>query len=694
MLCLTFSHASIAQSDFVLPSAEYETNPCLSIRAKATSPILLDNTGECFITLEELNGYTPAGQLHILDEYGESYPFRFYEKKDSYYHVKNLPLNRSFSVDYTNECGQQIQITTFVTEFKSGEPISVSQALFDLIADISVNKDKYQNSYEAILNDDEIADFEKAYFFQRYFMKGAPVKTHLDLLNPITLSDKNDKMMCNCERVIHTFSINPGVLNNFSGTIVSEQQEELDDNKLEYQLHTAGPSKSWRAYSDGWRDTRNRNYGGAVGNDGVAITSLNDLARLPNDFSNEARTNMNLFCNAGATPRDCGCGKIAYTRLMYESQLSVRSQTGSGGGVKNAFAAGEDVAIAYELKRDGTPLGQYTFLDGFVNTARDSCGRQPNPAFWSSVAGATLGFATLVASFTSGNSDTSSSAFTTARLQLIAQITEDVEGIFSNPSTLNSGECSTQMRRANPLRLNPEYEIMLEPNIPVEIGIATRTRLVSTGMRSWQSEVLLSSGFSIATAHPAGLASSDDDPECCVDRSVATYMSYAHEVSYVEAFPAPVPPISSRLDLQVDAAQFIWQRLGSRLSFPRDFRGRYYTPFQFGTALASRRFDEFACRLLPSVPEWPGPGEPDTDPLTGKPEFVNSRFSANSDEMLTYQLYTIAGRSIGAIQATTTDYQRQAIHNLRSRGLPSAVYLIRGFDVVTQKPITKRIHLN
>jgi hypothetical protein len=674
------------------PPTNY-ANPCHSIRAKAISPVLLNNSGECYITLTDLNGITPNRQLRVLDEAGKSYPFRFYGKDKTYYHVKNLPLNKSYAVEYTNDCDQQVELGSFTTGFKSGNNIYVSQALYEVIADISINKDKHQNSYESILRNADVDDFEKAYFFQRYFLKGAPVKNHLDLLDPFSMSDKTEKRMCNCERVIHTFTINPGILNNKLGAILGEQEQEDDANKLEYNLHTAGAAKSWRAYSDGGRETRNRTYGGAVGNGGAAATNLRDLERLPNDFSNVARINMNLFCNGGATPRDCGCTKLVQGRVMYESQLSVRSQTGGGGGTKNAFAAGEDIAIAYELKRDGTPGGEYTFLGGLMNTARDSCGRQPNPQFWSSVTGAALGFATFIASLSTG-SDTSTAAFIAARLQLISQISEDVEGIVANPSTLNSGECSVQFQRVNPVRLDLEYRTDLEPNIPTAMGIATRTRLVSTGMRSWQSEVLLSTGFSLATAHPAGLAFSNDDPGCCIARSEAIFMSYAHTPNLIELFPPPSSPVSPLLDLRVDAAEFLFRRLGSWLNFPQDERGRYYTPFVFGSALASRRFDEGACELLPGVPDFPSPGEPDMPELTGKPGSSNNKFSTDSYERLTYQLYTMDGRSLGTIQATTADFQLRAIQNLRQRGLPAAVYLIRGFDEQTNSPITKRIHLN
>jgi len=110
------------------PPANY-ANPCHSIRAKAISPVLLNNSGECYITLTDLNGITPNGQLRVLDEAGKSYPFRFYGKDKTYYHVKNLPLNKSYAVEYTNDCDQQVELGSFTTGFKSGNNIYVSQGV-------------------------------------------------------------------------------------------------------------------------------------------------------------------------------------------------------------------------------------------------------------------------------------------------------------------------------------------------------------------------------------------------------------------------------------------------------------------------------------------------------------------------------------------------------------------------------------
>jgi hypothetical protein len=56
--------------------------------------------------------------------------------------------------------------------------------------------------------------------------------------------------------------------------------------------------------------------------------------------------------------------------------------------------------------------------------------------------------------------------------------------------------------------------------------------------------------ISIATVHPAGLASSDKDPDCCLDRTEMSYISRAFDAGV--PLVNLIPPVSSQLNLQVD----------------------------------------------------------------------------------------------------------------------------------------------
>ncbi len=654
--------------------------------ADAFSPVTLEKYAECYITVNDAASTYFSDQLVVTDQFETKYVAVFYEK-GQHFHISNLPLGRDFSVSYFNDCGKKTLLGHFKSSYESGRLLPVSASLYELIAQLSINSGSQPNTYREILSSSDVPDFEKASFFQRYFLKGKAVNVMADLFDESLVLEKTARG-CNCEQVLHQFFLNPGELDYIRGNVLDEGPIlEEDANKLEFQLHTAGAAKAWRAYSDGGRESRNTPFGGAVGANGATVTDVSSLSDLPNDFTLESRISMNLFCNAGATPENCGCNKIARSRIFYESQIGVRSQIGSGSGEKNAFAAGEDIALAYQLKRDGTATGEFTFLGGFVNTARDSCGQMPNSEFWSSAISATFGIATLVATIIVG--DSSSTAFGPTQVMLVDEIGDDIADIFTTSSTINSGECSSQLQvQLAPSRLDLQPDITLQPNIPTEIGIATRARLISMGMRSWQSEVTLASGFSIATVHPAGLASSRDDEECCLDRTEVSYISRSFDASIPLA--NLIPPVSSQLNLQVDAASFIRSRANDNFDFLGDRLGRYYTQYEFGTALASRRFDDEKCQLKPSVDTIIGPaiiGGKAFDLTTNNESFNEAHLNKTE-----YRYFTINGKLIGTSQANATITDFGMKRYLENSGLAAGIYLVHSIKNGISN--VRKIHLN
>jgi hypothetical protein len=677
-----------AQQSFVSPTSSGAV-PCQEVVMDAFSPILLNDYAECYVTISDHNTKFRPAQLVATDDQGIKY-VASYNKEEQYYFFPSLPQQQSFTVSYSNGCGKNASLGGFNTSYEAGRVISVSRNLYELIADISTNRKAVVNSFYEITKNTSIPDFEKASFIQRYFLKGRSVAKMSDLFDESVTSNKSLEN-CNCEQVIHQFWLNPGQLDYTSGNVLAEDPRiEDDDNKLEFQLRTAGAAKAWRVYSDGWREDRNTPYGGAVGSNGETVTNVDNLDALPDDFSLESRISMNLFCNGGATPRDCGCDKLAFGRVFYESQIGVRSQIGSGGGEKNAFAGGEDIALAYLLRRDGTANGSFEFLDAMVNTARDSCGRIPNEEFWSSAASAAVGIATLVASFLV--EDTSSTLFNQTRLQLIGQIGDNLGTVFSTSASENAGECSTQLQvQVAPNRIDVQPEFTLQPNVPTELGIATRARLVSMGMRSWQSEVTLSSGFSLATVHPAGLASSGQDEECCVDRTEVSYISRAFDTGV--PFVNQVAPVSPLLDLRVDAATFIRGRVRTDFDFMRDRLGRYFTRYEFGTAIASVRYDEGRCLLKPTS---------DTIGFIsiGKHfrEIAEEQSATNSipfgSTAATYHFFTMDGRVVGSQSTEIPLTRAEKQESLRGLGLPSGVYIVRARYSSGQRPTVQKIYLN
>ncbi|MFT4686566.1 MAG: hypothetical protein ACI94D_001526 [Neolewinella sp.] len=195
--------------------------------------------------------------------------------------------------------------------------------------------------------------------------------------------------------------------------------------------------------------------------------------------------------------------------------------------------------------------------------------------------------------------------------------------------------------------------------------------------------------ISIATVHPAGLASSDKDPDCCLDRTEMSYISRAFDAGV--PLVNLIPPVSSQLNLQVDAASFIRTRANTTFDFLQDRLGRYFTQYEFGTGLATQRFDRGKCQLEPGSGEV-GPIGELTETTDGGNNKISNDFESQKNTLTQYRYFTIDGKLLATEQSFNPVSELQMRRYLEDLGLPAGIYLVHGIH--NNSPIIRKIHLN
>ncbi|MGB3798456.1 MAG: hypothetical protein WA952_01505 [Lewinella sp.] len=454
-------------------------------------------------------------------------------------------------------------------------------------------------------------------------------------------------------------------------------EEDLD--KFEFNLYTAGPAKTWWAYSDGYRERRNRMYGGVVGNAedrGLMDDNINELTQ---DFSQRARLRFNLFCNGGNPSEDCGCRKRVDTYLMYESEISTRAQLLRGGGTKQAQAAGEDVVMAYTIERNGEPGGIFNIQAFNRLQTESSCGARPNQAFYSDFASLVSGTLRFVAPVIGGGT----SVLEALEDEVLEELLQQGVDLSFTPSVINSGNCGTGLVSTQPRRLIEEdIDVYLEPNTPLELGIASRTRLLSTGMRSWQSEVVHRSGYIIAAVEKAGKDSVEDrDPACCTDRTTASYISKAIVGEHGNS-GEPIFPINSIGDLRRETAGFIIEQTNHTFDFqdvclapalgPVCFERGTATPFEFGKSTATARYDMLSCLIIVD------PGDNGGIPFPRRSRVTIGEEDDPDLKVKAYDLavYSTMGQLVGQVSVPTKLYSRNLLSTLDHQMIHGQLYVV------------------
>jgi hypothetical protein len=671
-------HSQQTETDW-LDSPEY-TIECGDFNPRFIAPIHIDDHYTVYVQPDSTEGFLP-NRLIFLDADGQEVATASYDPAETVYISEDLPVNQVYAVGFNDLCGNTRRFAEVTTSYAKGQYIEVSHELFEIIADISIsgNSDIY-NAFNTLAESSTANYYETAHYIQRYFLKGESVANIESLFRSEVVFRKESFMKssdCNCEVVSTRWQALPGMNESSdSGIIPSSTNYMYGRDEFEYGMITSGPAKSWFAYSDGHRERRNRTYGGAIGQAADRGVNLDNVDDLTPDFNQRVHIRLNLFCNGGNPSASCGCRKRVDTYLAYESELTARAQTGSGGGTKEATAAGEDIAIAYTIERNGEPGGIFNLIAAGRQAIESSCGRRPNPEFYSDLASLVAGITRFVAPLVSG----SQTVWDALEGEVLEELLQAGVDLSFTPSSIFTGNCGSNLTSTEPRRLIQEdIRLYIAPNTPKEIGIATRTRLLSSGMRSWQSEATHRSGYTIATVEKAGLESTrNSDPACCTDRTTTSYISKA--VSGIDKDDEFVPTINSTWDLRREAAGWIIQESNHTFDF-RNTCAAFSptgaclstgtaTPFEYGKSNAHRRYDLNNCLI--AVPVRPGNGG---IPFPGVGERKFSK-TENSRPQYDIVVFSTDGRRIGTSNSQTDQFIRANLSpDLANRLKPGMLYV-------------------
>ena len=403
-----------------------------------------------------------------------------------------------------------------------------------------------------------------------------------------------------------------------------------------------------------------------------------------------------MFCNGGNPSSTCKCQKLVRTYAMYESEVLARAQLLGGLWTKEATAAAEDFAIAYTLTKTGVAKGKFTLLGAGVTRAQNTCSRSPNPEFWSLMA-------TYVADFTKflvAAAEGGTALEALFKEDVLSQLLQKRVDLALTPSRISSGTCGQDLELAKRL-IEEEVNVWLDPNMPTEIGIATRSRLYSTGKRAWQSTAVLKSGYILATVENTGAGStSTNDLACCTNYTSANYMAKAVEGKNGDG--KTLRAINDTYSLREEAASIIILKANSRFNFdvtltlPPLLGGgtiiNTITPFEAGRSIARDRYTS-TCKIpTQSIVS----GEPDSGEDTGRQDSPstsddNASKSFNNNELI---IYSVNGRAIGATLTNVFEFNQSLVTQFPGKLKSGLLYVavIRDVNSGSILGTTKFIH--
>lgn len=708
VLSLLFSFSIAAQVE--APTNSYlKKSPlvksCEQLDFNSVVPLKVKGVYRIFANVEKENSFTPD-DIWLEDINGKNYEVTFDDSSNTFV-SQAIPEGINVVLKYIDGCSNIVEGKSSSTEYNLGQIITVSNNMFALVANINaLEKRGYNDILRLITENNTVDNFEKLSFIQQYLLKGHSLTSFK--LDDINRHPSFEKMMdnCNCTVVTTYFTNTPGthlqtIENDLSSRTITTNQTVAQSNELELNLRSSGPAKLWHIYSDGWKRTNGTWFGGAtgaqvgIGSDGfpmvdpIVDTYLNDGFSLPSEFVQNTSIRMVLFCNNGVQTEECGCAKEIQPTAMYESEIGVRTQVlDGGGGTKRALAFGEDAAILYRQVLSGPNAGEFQLMGADIFQVSSSCNSDVNPQFFSSVLDVIGDVAQIALGFTGLTPDST------------ANISSQIENLLNSIDTLSStqrrfitGDCvSSDEERRFEFPVEPFY---LRPSEITQFALASRSRGLSMGMRSWQSEVLIKSDYRLAIFQPRGTSTirTDDEEEktqCCTDRaSVAWIYGLIGSQDDVPTgnMNLSSDPISSDFDLRASLADELSAQSGENSIFLLE-QGRRVVPYQWGQLVGDRDSKE-GCKVLidDEVPPV------DIDPIgniDGGKSYSSQAFEIKEKENLDclHIVYSIDGKEVGRVngQLKLTKSGEKIINIplisdfLQKRKLVSGIYLVSSVE--------------
>jgi hypothetical protein len=594
---------------------------------------------------------------------------------DDVYEFFDLSTEVPYTFFYVSQDQQVIGIGESRAKHLKGDWIDISLDFHHMLRDWMLIDDPSKEAlYDAVVNS-RFDEFSKAAFLQKYFYGGEEFSSVEDILSEKNLAKYDyDKslMTCSCNgvRVPARYRIEPGFIPDIftNGLIQPDRRlpfvHELDQNKLEYYTQSTGPAKLWIAYSDGRKENINQWYGGSVGSlaaeneDPDSNEDVNALSqRITQVFTQLCTSNIGDLSQ-------CNCIREVDLHFFYESTVNVYAEIGSGSGNKRSSAIGEDIAVAFTIQEkivDGERTADFNYIAGFQNLESTTCNVDINTQF-NTALGQTLGaLGGLGATLVIGTGTTGSNQqqlINGLRSQFITQIVAQGATLFTNPRAPSTTPC-TQVTASEPKVIDVPALYSLKPQEPLYASIASGAQMVSTGMRSWQSDVVIASDFYLTANFPGGLEVNNNS-DCCTSKSYGFYWGKSldgelatNNVHVSERFnylpPSFTFEIRELLSTSFSSSSFviegdfIFNEYGAR-TVPFDYGTLIFGPFKDPSKVCQERYeggDQFGDingDVICSDCIWSGSG--------GTDKLFRAITGQRSSEV-TYEVYSMDGRRVG-----------------------------------------------
>jgi len=608
-------------------------------------------------------------------------PYKSGRLKAGQYVFEKLANNLTITVFYNDLSGTAKGIGEINTSYYEEEDIPVSREMHrELRALIHTQKMSFQSIYEHV-SSAPLSWAEKASFLQRYFLDGEKVSDLMDVFYQTEkkISNPTNKMVtCRCKQlvVLPEFVLNPGDIMNAVDNgrialgpvthVIHHDPGSSTPNfpimpELEYFVWGAGPSKLMFSYSDGYKRQNNVNFGGSVGQN-LASNNPSITDTLNTTLSQNIAQTFTLLCGGGEQDiPDCDCEKDVTLGWFYESHIDTRASLLNSNGTRRAVALGEDAAIAYYIRddpRDSVPI--MNIVGSTVNRNQSMCNAETNNDWVGSGLATVASLAGLAYTFTDTSlNGTAANAVRVALInQAVTQLGNFIDDLNQPIAIVN--DCIPNIQVEPGGLISPATSlrrVKILPNKTLIFGISSGARMVNTGVKSWQSEVVIRSDFYLAAHFPSGRNSGKGEPDCCSTANLGYYWGKVVPEIGPPSLIVPdydptfsLAPPSDQTELRSAIARFFRSQVGGNYPMNINRRGDYTVDYDYGTLVGSSRLDRDFCTLL--IPDTIGGviigtlQEEDDENLS----FSDSKQLSTgyiSDTKLTGVVYNILGQRVG-----------------------------------------------
>ncbi len=396
--------------------------------------------------------------------------------------VSNLPPEKLYEVEMTDDCGEPVVVGTFSTGAGDANTygIEVSDRMFQAITDFqSLVPEMPLSQFLGEL--ETVSPYEKIAFIQQYFYGGQKFQTDGGPVLPPPPPTPPTEGDCLCRFVFNTTQIaSPAILEN--GLLKHIHEESAGPNggikipwnsKSRYWWfrNTKGAAKWHYAWSEGWKAGGiHRSYSYSVADETLASPHMGQLA-------------YNFLCtNYNEVPRDCECEKKLELYFRYDSRAVAHGELlGISINDRNSEARAQDIGVV-TMHMSGEPI---QVLDAGDIRAEAECSSGANSEWFVDLIDVAADIAQFYLAGSTGTPPTAN---------MVNDLANNIQQLIGQP-IWEYGDCET-VTADGTLAYNVSPEVInMPPNTPTFFNVFSFTNQLVGGKRKWFSYSGIESKF-------------------------------------------------------------------------------------------------------------------------------------------------------------------------------------------------------